>query len=189
VLSQKSITVSKGSLVEAVRATMTVPLVYRPIKLDDKYVFDGGLYNNFPADIMKKDFSPDVIIGSNVSAKNYNEYPKNDDDRLMNRLMRFMFLSKSDSTLIGENGIYIQPDLKNYSATNFNPVADLIKQGYDATLADMERIKQGVSRRVSTKELLQRRTAFNQRKPELIFSQVTVSGVNSQQKKIHRAPV
>ncbi len=58
-----------------------------------------------------------------MSAKNYNEYPKNDDDRLMNRLMRFMFLSKSDSTLIGENGIYIQPDLKNYSATNFNPVA------------------------------------------------------------------
>ncbi|RZL15216.1 MAG: hypothetical protein EOO89_14105, partial [Pedobacter sp.] len=38
VLSQKSLTVGKGSLAEAVRATMTVPLVYRPIKLDGKYV-------------------------------------------------------------------------------------------------------------------------------------------------------
>ncbi|HEX8607743.1 MAG TPA: patatin-like phospholipase family protein, partial [Pedobacter sp.] len=34
VLSQTSITVSKGSLAEAVRATMTVPLIYRPIKLE-----------------------------------------------------------------------------------------------------------------------------------------------------------
>ncbi len=63
VFSQTSITVAKGSLAEAVRATMTVPLIYRPIKLDDKYVFDGGLYNNFPADVMKKSFNPDIIIG------------------------------------------------------------------------------------------------------------------------------
>ncbi|RZK65262.1 MAG: patatin, partial [Pedobacter sp.] len=58
VLSQTSITVAKGSLAEAVRATMTVPLIYRPIKLEEKYVFDGGLYNNFPADVMKKTFEP-----------------------------------------------------------------------------------------------------------------------------------
>ncbi|RZL20507.1 MAG: patatin, partial [Pedobacter sp.] len=75
VLSQKSITVSKGSLAEAVRATMTVPIVYRPIKLDGKYVFDGGLYNNFPADVMEKEFKPDYVIGANVSSKTYNEYP------------------------------------------------------------------------------------------------------------------
>ncbi|WP_316793931.1 patatin-like phospholipase family protein [Pedobacter frigoris] len=182
VLSQTSITVSKGSLAEAVRATMTVPLVYRPIKLDEKYVFDGGLYNNFPADVMKKNFNPDIIIGSNVSSKNYNEYPKN-DERLMNRLMVFMFLSKSDSTLIGENGIYIQPDLRGYSSTNFNPVAALIKQGYDATIAEMSQIKQKIHKRVSISEVMLRRNSFNNKKPDLVFSSVTVTGVNAQQKR------
>ncbi|MDB5020614.1 MAG: patatin, partial [Pedobacter sp.] len=58
VLSQTSITVKNGSLAEAVRATLTVPFVYRPIRLDGKYVFDGGIYNNFPADVMLKDFKP-----------------------------------------------------------------------------------------------------------------------------------
>jgi NTE family protein len=182
VLSQKSITVSKGSLAEAVRATMTVPLVYRPIKLDNKYVFDGGLYNNFPADIMKSEFNPDFIIGANVSSKTFNEYPKN-DDRLMNRFLMYMFLSKSDSTLIGENGVYIQPDLVDYSATNFTPVAELIKKGYDATMSDMPNIKRAVTRRADVQELLAKRNAFNQRKPDLIFSNVKVTGVNSQQKK------
>ncbi|RZK43259.1 MAG: patatin [Pedobacter sp.] len=182
VLSQQSITVSKGSLAEAVRATMTVPLIYRPIKLEDKYVFDGGLYNNFPADIMRSEFNPDFIIGSNVSSKVFNEYPK-DDDRLMNRFLVYMFLSKSDSTLVGENGVYIQPELSNFSTTNFMPVEELIKKGYEATIADMERIKKSTPRRVTPFELSEKRRNFNARKPSLIFSAVNVSGVNSQQKK------
>ena len=183
VLSQTSITVSKGSLAEAVRGTMTVPLVYRPIRLNGKYVFDGGLYNNFPADVMSNDFHPDVIIGSNVSSKIYNEYPKSNDDRLMNRVMVFMFLSKSDSTLIGKNGVYIQPDLTGYSVTNFNPVAALIKQGYEATMAEMDQIKARIAKRVGTLELAKRRNEFNNKKPNLVFSHVTVTGVNTQQKK------
>jgi len=183
VLSQKSITVSKGSLAEAVRATMTVPIIYRPIKLDGKYVFDGGLYNNFPADVMEKEFKPDYVIGANVSSKIYNEYPKNIDDRLMNRFLVYMFLSKSDSTMIGKNGVYIQPDLGDYSVTNFAPVEDLIKKGYNATMADMPRIKELIKRRVDPIELEKKRAQFNAKKPDLKFSNVIVSGVNSQQKK------
>ena len=183
VLSQKSITVSKGSLAEAVRATMTVPIIYRPIKLEGKYVFDGGLYNNFPADVMERDFKPDYIIGANVSSKIYNEYPKNIDERLMNRFLVYMFLSKSDSTMIGKNGIYIQPDLADYSVTNFAPVEELIKKGYDATIADMPRIKQLIAKRVDSVELQKRRAAFNKRKPDLKFSNIMVSGVNNQQKR------
>lgn len=183
VLSQKSITVGKGSLAEAVRATMTVPIIYRPIKLDDKYVFDGGLYNNFPADVMEKEFKPDYIIGANVSSKTYNEYPKNNDERLMNRFLVFMFLSKSDSTMVGKNGVYIQPDLKDYSVTNFSPVAELIKKGYDATMADMPRIKALINRRVSDEDLAKRREKFNSKKPDFVFSDIIVSGVNEQQKK------
>lgn len=183
VLSQTSITVKKGSLAEAVRASMTVPLIYRPIKLDGKYVFDGGLYNNFPADVMKKEFNPDFMIGANVSSKTYNEYPKDGDDRLMDRLMVFMFLSKSDSTLIGNKGIYIQPDLKEYSVTNFHPVRELIEKGYNATMANMNQLKKKIKRRVNNNELLARRSEFNYNKPDLIFSNISVTGVNTDQKK------
>lgn len=182
ILSQKSIVVGKGSLTEAVRASMTVPLIYRPIKLDEKFVFDGGIYNNFPADVMQKEFKPDFIIGANVSSKTFNEYPK-DDDRLLNRFLIYMFLAKSDSTLVGENGIYIEPNLSEYSATNFLPVAELIKHGYDATIAEMDNIKAKISRRVSTSELLTKRIGFNSKKAELIFNNISVTGVNSQQRK------
>src|SRR5690606_15365954 len=92
VFSQKMIPLKKGNLAEAVRGSMTVPLVYRPIKVNDKFVFDGGLYNNFPVDVMKSDFNPDIIIGSNVSSKNFNDYPKENDEKLMSKFLIYLFL-------------------------------------------------------------------------------------------------
>ncbi|WP_295650617.1 patatin-like phospholipase family protein [uncultured Mucilaginibacter sp.] len=183
VFSQKVIDVDHGSLVEAVRGTVTVPMIFRPIKVDGRYVFDGGLYDNFPVDIMKQDFKPDFIIGSNVSSKTFTDYPKDNDDKLMGRLLVYMFLSKSDSTTIGKNGIYIQPNLAGYSTTNFAPVAAMIKAGYDATIADMPRIKAAISRRSDTTELDKRRQEFQKADGEVIFKNIIVNGVDFQQKR------
>lgn len=183
VLSQEMIPVSKGSLTEAIRGTFTVPLVYRPVKVNEKYVFDGGIYNNFPVDVLKEEFNPDYIIGSNVSSKIFNDYPRENDEKLIQRFLVYMFLSKSDSTSIGENGSYIQPELSGFSTTNFTPVAELIKRGYDAAMADMPNIKKALSRRISSDELAKKRTEFKSRRPALEFESVQATGINSKQKK------
>lgn len=182
VFSQKMIPVSKGNLPEAIRGTFTVPLVYRPIKVDDKYVFDGGLYNNFPIDVIKKDFQPDYIIGTNVSSKIFNEYPSEDDERLMNRFLIYMFLSKSDSTTIGENGTYIQPDVGDYSTTNFNPVAELIQKGYESALSQIPKLKEDIKRRSSPEQLADKRSAFKSSRPPLEFGNVEATGLNTKQR-------
>jgi NTE family protein len=183
VLTQKSITVSNGNLVEAVRGTFAVPLVYRPVKVNGKYVFDGGLYDNFPVDVLKKDFNPDYIIGVNVSSKVFNEYPKENDEKIMNRVLLYLLLSKSDSTSIGENGVYIQPQVTDYSVINFTPVKELIKQGYDAAMAQMPIIKSEIKRRISSRELQERRNAFNNKNPKPKFKNILITGINSKQKK------
>ncbi len=183
VFSQKMIPVNHGSLVEAIRGTFTVPFIYRPIKVDGQYVFDGGLYDNFPVDVMKDEFTPDYIIGANVSSKTFNEYPKKGDEKLMNRFLIYLFLSKSDSTSIGKNGVYIQPDMTNFSSINFTPVEEIIKSGYDATMANMPHIIKAVSRRVSADEIRKKRLAFKHSNPDLTFSSINATGINSKQKK------
>jgi NTE family protein len=182
VFSQKAIALKKGNLAEAVRGSMTVPLIYRPIKVDDKFVFDGGLYDNFPVDIMKSDFNPDIIIGANVSSKNFNSYPSENDEKLMNKLLMYIFLSKSDSNAVSKDGIYIEPNLKEYSSTNFKPVEEIIKHGYEATLADMPKIKEKIKQRVNDDILLKKRRDFNKNNPFLKINGVQVSGLNSKQK-------
>ena len=67
VYHKHKIVLGSGSLGDAVRASMSFPMVFRPIKLDGVLVYDGGIYDNFPVDVMREDFKPDFIIGVSVS--------------------------------------------------------------------------------------------------------------------------
>ncbi len=57
-----------GDLGNAVRASMSFPLVFKPITIDGNLMLDGGIYNNFPTNVMQRAFNPDYMIGSNVAS-------------------------------------------------------------------------------------------------------------------------
>ena len=42
----------KGSLPIAMRASMAIPAAFTPVKLDSMVLVDGGLNNNYPADVV-----------------------------------------------------------------------------------------------------------------------------------------
>ncbi len=181
IFDKKMVPIGSGSLVEAVRGTMAVPLVYRPVKVGNRYVFDGGIYNNFPVDVMKNDFKPDYIIGVNVSSKTYNEYPKENDDKVVNRFLMYMFLANSDTANVGKNGTVIQPDITPFSATSFSDVEAIIKSGYDAAMKDMPNILKAVKQRSDAFQLKENRIAFKNKNANLVFDQVLIHGINSKQ--------
>ena len=56
---------------------------------------DGGVYNNFPVDIAAKQFNPDVIIGVNVASKVYEQYPYDNDEKLISRSLLLLLLDTS----------------------------------------------------------------------------------------------
>jgi NTE family protein len=85
--NKKEVVFNKGDLGQAMRASTTYPFFFKPIVVDDKLLFDGGLYNNFPADVMYRDFLPDIIIGSTVASE---MAPPEEDDifsQIKNMLM------------------------------------------------------------------------------------------------------
>jgi len=67
--STQKLVLRKGDLSSAVRGSMTIPFVYKPITINGKLVFDGGMYDNFPTDVAAQEFHPDVIIGSRVAER------------------------------------------------------------------------------------------------------------------------
>lgn len=182
VFSQQQVIMKNGSLSDAMRATMTVPYVYRPIRINDRYLFDGGLYNNFPVDVMTNEFHPDIIIGVNVSSKIYKQYPFDTDDELVSRLINYLLLAKTDSTTVSQTGIYIQPDVGDYSVLEFRYATQLIQAGYDAAMAKMPLIKEKIAREQSVAEKRKMRNAFLFRRPPLQFDEIRVDGVNSRQR-------
>jgi NTE family protein len=77
VYHKREIVFSQGDLGNSVRASMTFPLVFRPIKINGVLAYDGGIYNNFPSDVMKSHFAPNYTIGSIVSG--HKEQPSEGD--------------------------------------------------------------------------------------------------------------
>lgn len=63
----------QGRLVDAIRASIAVPGVFKPMELNGKSLYDGGLVNDFPVDLAK-DMGADVIIGVFVDGYRHDEY-------------------------------------------------------------------------------------------------------------------
>jgi NTE family protein len=186
IFTQNQVVLAKGSLSDALRATQTAPFFYNPIRVDGKYLFDGGVYNNFPVDVAQDVFHPDIIIGSNVSTKIYNEYPYDTDEKLIAKSLLFLLLDKSDPASVPENGIYIQPNLEGYTSFDFAQVKSLIDSGYVQTLRQIDEIKKKVNKTVSCESVSEKRNAFNTLNPVYRFSSLEFKGFNSKQRKYIR---
>ena len=182
VFTRTEITQKSGNLADAVRNSMTFPLAFRPIRNPDgRYLFDGAVFDNFPVDVMRREFHPDIIIGVNVGDVAYKKYPFKKADELITSTLAFLGTSVADTTTISRTGIYIQPNLAGLGAADFDKVRTLIAQGDTATQRKMALIKQRIARRVDTLDLQRRRLAFQQAAPTPRFVQVKVQGLRENQ--------
>ena len=68
VYAKHKVVLSKGSLADAVRMSMSFPMVFEPIDLDGVPMYDGGIYDNFPVDVMVEDFNPSALVGVDVGS-------------------------------------------------------------------------------------------------------------------------
>lgn len=169
ITDKKSVVFESGNLNQAVRASMTYPFYFNPIRINGKLLFDGGLYNNFPADIMYLQFNPDFIIGSNVS---YNAAPPMEDD-LISQITN-MLVSKSDFSLPCDAGLIIEPKM-DISTFAFENVREAIDYGYQATIKQLDSIICHVIEIVPKDEIQRRRREFNESKTQVIISSVSTN--------------
>ncbi|MCF8296320.1 MAG: patatin-like phospholipase family protein [Saprospiraceae bacterium] len=168
----------KGDVGNAIRASMTFPFYFRPIRIDGKLMLDGGMYNNFPSDVVYNDFFPDIIIGSKV-ADNYDPPGTND---LISQIGNVL-MAKTNYTVICANSILIEPNVKDIGLTNFSRATINIDSGYAATKRRINEIRLFVTDTVDSNILSKKRQEFNNRKPPLIIDECIISGLKKNQVK------
>jgi len=183
VITKKEVVFDSGKLALAVRASMAYPLFIKPIAHENMLLFDGGLYNNFPSDVLFHEFSPDYIIGSNVS---YN-FPTPDEDNVLSQL-RTILAVETNYTIPCEYGIIIKPNAEDYATFNFNYNKELIQIGYDATIAVIDSIKSSIHTFITKEAIKNKRYYYKNSLPKLMFDKVEVSGLkNSQNQYIEKS--
>ena len=175
ITDQRSVVFGEGDLALAVRASMSYPFYFKPIRVNGHLMMDGGMYNNFPSDVMYDAFMPDFIIGSNVA---YNAAPPDEDD-LMSQL-RAMMVTKTNYSVPCEPGLIIEPKTAT-TLFDFTTSKQAVADGYAAAMARMPEIKEGIARRVSRAELAARRAAFRKGLPAPVFGNIQFDGLNRKQ--------
>lgn len=176
VYNKKQLILKQGDLGDAVRASMSFPFMFKPIEMDGLLAYDGGIYNNFPTDVMREDFRPDIIIGSVVSANPTR--PKEND--LMSQIEN-MVMQKTDYSLPDSAGILMTFKYDNVSLMDFQRMDELAKIGYDRTTSLMDSIKSRIHRRVNMDNIRLRRLVYKSNYPELRFKNIYIDGANSHQ--------
>lgn len=166
----------KGDLAQAVRASSSFPFYFKPIIVDGKILYDGGLYNNFPVDVMLNDFQPDIIIGVNAGGS---DIPTSEDNIVSQ--IRAMMTTPTNFDVVCDNGILIEPNTNNFGLLDFSEPQPIISSGYNAATKLIDSIKVYVQRRVSKSEVNISRAAFNRQFPSVEIDKITVEGVNEKQ--------
>ena len=130
-ITGKEVVLRRGSVPTAMRASMAIPGVFSPVTIDDKVLVDGGLVNNFPADVLR-DMGADIIIGIEVTSTK--DVTINDLKSLPQVFLRLV--TNSTSAKRAENrelcDVHIIPDISGYGMLSFTPEAidTLVGRGY-----------------------------------------------------------
>jgi NTE family protein len=182
IFTESQVILDSGYLQEAGRASMAVPFLFRPIRLNEnQLLFDGGIYNNFPVDVAIETYKPDVVIGSNVGTAVYAEYPYDKDEELVSNNLFLNLINKSDPTKLRKQDIYIKPDLGKLSSTDFTRPGQMIDSGLIAATRKESEIFSKISRRTITQSLNEARENFTNDEKPLQFKSIQFKGFNNNQ--------
>ena len=176
IVGRKQVVFSEGDLAQAVRASMAFPLYFSPLIIDKRILFDGGIYNNFPVDIMERDFSPDIMIGVNAGGD-----PEVPVEESVLSQVRNIVVSARDYKMPSENDILISPDINQFGVFEFSRVKAAIDSGYAAAMRKMDKIKSSITRRVSAKDLKSKREAFLGNKQPIFIDNIIIHGLTEPQ--------
>lgn len=144
----EKIILEQGSLIDAVRASMAIPLLFTPVKQGNYLLVDGGLLQNLPVDEARS-FNVEVIIAVNTCSKLRDESSLNTPWEIADQVTTIMQNNRVN-TQFDQADIKIQPDLQNISNTDFQHINTIITAGETVAEKAIIQLKNILFRKIKT---------------------------------------
>ncbi len=130
---------NRGDLAQAIHASMAIPFVFYPARVEKRLLVDGGVLNILPTDVVK-DLGADVVLAVDLEQLfPLGTEPKHFSDVAIHTLDITIRKLKKENVALAD--VLIEPDLGDHSAYNYSNFDFLIDQGYQAAMAKMADIK------------------------------------------------
>lgn len=148
----QEVVIRKGTLSKAIRASMSIPGVFKPVDINGRQLIDGGMMNNMPVDVVRR-MGADIVIAIDLQ-QHKPQKRKIADNPLwgLTEMLGFggiadWVLSRPDITKYYDNcesaDIYINPQLPDYEASSFGnkKMTTMVAIGEKAAKARLAELK------------------------------------------------
>ena len=140
IIDNSEVDFHSGRLPQAMRSSMSIPGAFSPVRIGDKVLVDGGLKNNYPADIAKE-MGADIIIGVTVQGA-----PKVAEDMggtmsIISQIVDVNCKNKVEDNL-AITDLHMQVNTKGYGSASFSAAAidTLIRRGEEEAMRHWDEI-------------------------------------------------
>ena len=183
VLNGEKEVLNKGVFSKAIRASMAIPILFDPVKIDNVLYADGGLVNNFPAEECRA-MGADYVIGVSMSSGLESD-PENLTSVLSQvKQLKVIITDKDFDNYHKQCDIFISPELKGVGMLSFDAesVARVTESGYEAAVNQENLFKELKEKVLSgifpqTSDCAETKKAVNILKNKVLISGIEMDGV------------
>lgn len=169
---------NKGLFTKSLRASMAIPVLFDPVKIDGNLYVDGGLVSNFPVEECRA-MGADYIIGVSMSP-GLEGNPENLSSIISQVKQLKEIITDKDFDEYNEFcDIFISPDLKGVGMLSFDAesVARVTNSGYEAASSKEESFKALKEKVLSGAEPCQTDTSTKKKALNIIKNRVLITGI------------
>ena len=182
IISGNEIWINQGDIGDAIAGSCAVPFIFKPVEFNGYRLYDGGLVNKIPADVVR-DMGADIVIAFDINPERGFGTDSTKTWEELKAALRILMKSNSVNGYVYSDAV-VKIDLSNYDRTKLDDVDGLIREGYEQTIKQMPEILRAIrkskpdedikktERRL--KNMIKTRKKFERRQQKLIDKGVIV---------------
>ncbi len=173
ILTGEKVVLESGSLVDAMRSTMSIPGVFTPVERDGRILVDGMVADNLPVDVAR-DMGADIIIAVTLSHNQATREELKGPSGVANQMLNIYIYDQVNAQL-KDADIVIAPELLNYTSTSYFKMKEIVALGEEAARKAMPQIKE----QVGPENISSIPKIGVMKKKPVIIDQIEVSNIDS----------
>jgi len=127
----------RGNTGQAVRASCSIPGVFRPVKIGDKVYVDGGVISPVAVEAAKR-LGADVVLAVDISASTERTPPGNTIETLLQSID--IMYSKLAAIQLAQADVVIRPKVGYIGSSDFSKKHEAVLEGEKATAEALPKI-------------------------------------------------
>jgi len=140
IMDNSEVVFHSGRLPQAIRASMSIPAAFSPVRLGDMVLVDGGLKNNYPVDVARE-MGADIVIGVTLNGKSKKAEDITGTMKIVGQIIDVNCVNKYDENK-AITDLWMNVDPHNYSTASFTSEAidSLIRYGEEEAMRHWDEI-------------------------------------------------